>query len=208
MAVDPSQFHLLNVADTCSIWNILSSLRLYRAASSANCSFCCTVFVLYECLHKKRKRILPEDEELKSRLKQERDSQKIIACSLDVADLQDVEILENRRRLSKGELSSIAFAKKTQQAFLTDDQKARKLAETVLASRMTQTTPHLFGWLFFTYTLADGDKDSIIQEHERLNRPLRKHFEEMYFEALRCRLLAQSTTCHDEVSDSTLREPE
>ena len=196
MAIDPSQFHLLNVADTCSIWNILSSKRLYRAAASAKCSFCCTVFVLYECLHKKRKRISPEDEELKSRLQRERDSQKIIACSLDVADLQDVELLENRRRLSKGELSSIAFAKKTQQAFLTDDQKARKLAETVLANRMTQTTPHLFGWLFFTCMLSDGDKDPIIQEHVRLNRPLEKYFEEMYLEALRCRSQAQSASRH------------
>ncbi len=194
MAIDPSQFHLFNVADTCSLWNILSSQRLYRAAGRARCSFCCTVFVLYECLHKKRKRISPEDEELKSRLQSEYDSQKIIACSLDVADLQDVEILENRRRLSKGELSSIAFAKKTQQAFLTDDQKARRLAESVLASRMTQTTPHLFGWLFFTHTLADSDKDAIIREHERLKRPLGKYFEEMYLEALRCRLLAQTTT--------------
>jgi hypothetical protein len=192
MAIDPSQFHLLNVADTCAIWNMLSSQRLYRAARDAGCSICCTTFVFYECLHKPRKVVNPEDEELKLRLRRETDSNRIGAYSLDVADLQEVEVLENRHRLSKGELASIAFAKKTRQAFLTDDQKARRLAEAVLADRMTQTTPHLFGWLFFTCRLSDGDKDAIISEHEKLSRPLRPHFESMYLEALRCRCLAQA----------------
>jgi hypothetical protein len=150
-------------------------------------------------LHKERKSASPEDEELKSRLQRERDNKNIIAYSLDVADLQDVAVLESRRRLSKGELSSIAFANKTRQAFLTDDQKARKLSEVVLSSRMTQTTPHLFGWLIFTYKLTDTDKDSVIAEHLRLNRPLKKHFEEMYLEALRCRLMAQGPAIGDPV---------
>lgn len=191
MAIDPSQFHLLNVADTCAIWNLLSSQRLYVAAKEARCSICCTTFVAYECLHKPRKTVTREDEELKSRLRRETEKKNIIAYSLDVADLQDVQVLENRRRLSKGELASIAFAKKTRQAFLTDDQKARKLAEAVLANQMTQTTPHLFGWLIFTCRLSDGDKDSVISEHERLHRPLRPHFEAMYIEALRCRCMTQ-----------------
>ena len=194
MATDPSQFHTLNVTDTCSLWNLLSSQCMYAAARDASCSFCCTTFVIYECLHKQRSTNTPEDEELKLRLKRETDNQRIVAYSLDVADLQDVAVLENRRRLSKGELSSIAFAQKTRQAFLTDDQKARKLAEVVLASKMTQTTPHLFGWLIFTCRLSDTDKDRVIDEHERLNRPLRPHFEAMYLEALRCRCLAQIST--------------
>lgn len=207
MATDPSQFHALNVADTCSLWNVLSSQRLYAAARDANCSFCCTSFVIYECLHKQRASTIPEEEELKLRLKRETDSQRIVAYSLDIADLQDVAVLESRRRLSKGELSSIAFARKTRQAFLTDDQKARKLAETELASKMTQTTPHLFGWLFFTCRLSDTDKDHIIDEHERLNRPLRPYFEAMYLEALRCRCLAQMSTSSAK-SDSTPTAPE
>lgn len=184
MTVDVSRFHLLNVTDTCSIWNILSSRILYEAARAANCSFCCTTFVLYECLYKRRSSELESDSELKSRMKKEYDDKRILACDLDVADLQDIEILENRRKLSKGELSSIVFAKKTQQAFMTDDQKARKLAQTELATDRVQTTPHLFGWLFFEQRLTDSDKNEIINQHNKFNRPLAKHFETTYLEAL------------------------
>jgi len=197
MATDPSQFHLLNVADTCSIWNVLSSVRLYAAAREAKCSFCCTEFVIYECLYKYRSNDVPEERELIERLRRETDQKRIVAYSLDIADLQAVEVLENRRRLSKGELSSIAFAQKTGQAFLTDDQKARKLAETVLPKRMTQTTTHLFGWLIFTTRLSDSDKGDVIDEHERLRRPLRRYLEEIYLEALRCRLLASNASQND-----------
>src|SRR5690606_37031569 len=121
---------------TCSIWNVLSSVRLYAAAQEAKCSFCCTQFVIYECLFKQRSNDVPEERELMKRLRRETDQRKIVSYNIDIADLQTVEVLENRRRLSKGELSSIAFAQKTGQAFLTDDQKARKLAETVLPKRM------------------------------------------------------------------------
>lgn len=197
MAIDPSQFHTLNVADTCSLWNVLSSPLLYGAARAASCSFCCTTFVLYECLYKQRKTKAPADEELQSRLKREFRNSAIVAYSLDVADLQDVAVLESRRRLSKGELSSIAFANKTRQAFLTDDQKARQLAESILTSGMTQTTPHLFGWLIFTCMLSDADKDRVIDEHEQLKRPLREHFEAMYLEALRCRCMVQYPPASD-----------
>jgi hypothetical protein len=191
MGIDPSQFHPLNVADTCALWNLLSSRRMYSAARDANCSFCCTTFVAYECLHKRRASEVSEEDVLKTRLKREIESARIVSYSLDVADLQDVTVLESRRKLSKGELSSIAFANKTRQAFLTDDQKARKLAESFLTSKMTQTTPHLFGWLIFTWRLSDADKDHVIEEHEQFIRPLRPYFEEMYLEALRCRSLAQ-----------------
>lgn len=100
----------------------------------------------------------------------------------------EIELLENRRKLNKGELSSIAFAKKTRQAFLTDDQKARQLAEEVMEPRMAQTIPHLFGWLYFTYRLNDADKDLIINEHKKLNLILAKYFEEMYQKTLAYRL--------------------
>ncbi|MBI2752327.1 MAG: hypothetical protein HYX46_02260 [Betaproteobacteria bacterium] len=55
MAIDPSTFHLVNVADTCSVWNVLSSARLHAAAKEARCEFCITSFVRYECLTKSRK---------------------------------------------------------------------------------------------------------------------------------------------------------
>jgi len=189
MAVDPSQFELNNVADTCAVWNLLSSRVLYLAALSKGCSFCMTYFVYYECLFKPRKNPTEKEIELQERLRRQYSEDIFPSFHLDIEDLQDVIVLENRERLSKGELSSIAFSIKTQQAFLTDDQKARKLAGEVMDSNKVQTTPHLFGWLCFTNRLGDGDKDNIIQEHRQFNRPLAPYFEEMYMEALRCRLM-------------------
>ena len=91
--------------------------------------------------------------------------------------------------LGKGELSSIAFAKRTRQAFLTDDQGARKLATTSLDNCNIQTTPHLFGWLMYQQFLSDSDKDRVIAQHEEFDRPLKKYFEIMYTKALEYRLM-------------------
>lgn len=186
MQIDVSSFHRLNVTDTCSAWNVLSSVTLYAAAANAGCTFCCTQFVEYECLHKRRSNIVASDSALQDRFRREIQRGKITVHHLDIADLQEVEILENRRRLSKGELSSIAFAKRTNQAFLTDDQKARKLARTALALNRVQTTPHLLGWLFFAGVLVDSQAEVIVSEHNGYNRPLELHFRAAYAEALRC----------------------
>jgi len=192
MPIDLSRFHQQNVADTCAIWNILSSKLLHSASRSAGCSFCCTEFVNYECLYKPRKNLTSEDEELQRRLREEQARGDFVPYHLDVQDLQDVAIIEKRMRLSKGELSSIAFAQKTRQAFMTDDQKARKLASDIIDPPMVQTTPHLFGWLYFHRHLANGDKDVVIAEHQRLKRPLASPFECTYQEALRCRSMVRS----------------
>jgi len=192
MRIDPSYFHLNNVADTCSVWNVLSFRLLYATASSAGCTFCLTYFVYYECLHKPRNEPTREELELQDRLRKECQKGAFPSYPLDIEDLQDVSLLERRKKLSKGELSSIAFAKKTQQAFLTDDQKARKLACEVMDRNKVQTTPHLFGWLCFTNRLGDGDKDVICEEHTRFNRPLAPYLEIVYQDALRCRLMALS----------------
>jgi len=190
MARDPSRFELVNVADTCAIWNVLSSRLLYATAKAAGCSFCCTRFVLYECLYKPRTNPTPEDRELQTRMRDECDRGNISVHPLEIGDLQDVAVLENRKRLGKGELSSMAFARKIRQAFLTDDQGARKLAAEVIDREKVQTTPHLFGWLIFHTRLGDGDKEGIIEEHKRFKRPLAPYFEEMYLKALQYRLMA------------------
>ena len=124
MPIDPSKFHTVNVADTCAIWNVLSSRLLYGTARGAGCSFCCTRFVHYECVHKPRNSPTAEDLELQKRFRDECDRGNLSVHPLEISDLQDVMILENRGRLSKGELSSIAFARRIRHAFLTDDQKA------------------------------------------------------------------------------------
>ncbi len=189
MAIDPSKFHLINVADTCSVWNVLSSARLHAAAKEARCEFCITSFVRYECLTKPRKSLTHAEAELIRRLVQEQARGGFAAHSCDIGDLQVVKILESRKRLGKGELSSIAFAMKIGQAVLTDDIKARKLAENS-GHALTQTTPHLFSWLIFKGRLVDSDKPTVITQHQAMERPLAPHFETAYEMALQCKLIA------------------
>lgn len=194
--LNPSQFHPYNVVDTCSIWNILSSKRLYEASISplAKCNFCCTNFVYYECMVKPRDNKTPEALELQERLLAERERREQFKdYHLDIEDLQKVEVLEKRKNLGKGELTSIIFAKKTRQAFLTDDKGARELAEQVITDGRVQTTPHLLGWLFYKNILADSDNASIIEEHSKFRREKRgnlsRFFTEMYERAYEYQLM-------------------
>lgn len=189
MALNPSGFSKLNVADTCSIWNIVSSSVLLNAAKSARCTFCCTAFVQYECFDKPRKSISEQEAELQSLLRQEQARGQFSAYHLELEDLLDVDVLQARMNLGKGELSSIAFARRTRQAFLTDDQGARKLAETALPENQIQTVPLLFGWLIHERFLTDSDKDIVIKQHSSFGRPLKQYFEVMYKRALEQRLM-------------------
>lgn len=179
------------VADTCAVWNVLSSTVLHRACVKVGFEFAITQFVLYECLHKPRRELKPSDKELQERLRAARSRDQFKSHSLSVEDLQEVAILEQRRRVSKGELSAIAFAQKVRLTVQTDDQGARKLATLVLTEDRVQTTPHVLGWLFFEGRLVDADLAGIVEEHESLDRPLREYFHQMYKEAMRCRLLAR-----------------
>jgi predicted nucleic acid-binding protein len=190
--IDPSKFEKLNVADTCSIWNVLASRVLHGAAKSVQVSFCLTEFVRYECLLKPG-RDWPERPELQNRLRREIQTGSVMPCRIEIEDLQDVGILESRKRVSKGELSSIVFAKKSQQAFMTDDKKAANLARTIVPTDKVQSTPHLLAWLFYTGRLQDSDKDLIVSELTGLSRNLQPHLDNAYFEALRCRLMTQTS---------------
>ena len=183
MAIDPSKFHLVNVVDTCAVWNVLSSARLYSAAKEAGCEFCMTGFVLYECLTKKRGAQKATDKELMKRLQKERRDGAFKAHPTTIDDLQRVAQLEQRKRLGKGELSTIAFAMKINQAAMTDDQKARRLAQDV-GHPLVQTTPHLFAWLIFKQRLGDADKGIVIRQHEEMEQILTLHFEAAYRLAL------------------------
>lgn len=183
MAIDPSKFHLVNVVDTCAVWNVLSSARLYSAAKEAGCEFCVTGFVLYECLVKKRRSQKPTDKELMERLQRAQRNGVFKAHETTIDDLQRVAQLEQRKRLGKGELSTIAFAMKINQAVMTDDQKARRLAQDV-GYALVQTTPYLYAWLIFTRRLSEGDKSAIIQQHEEMGQILRPYFEDAHEKAL------------------------
>jgi hypothetical protein len=189
MAFNPLNFITMNVVDTCAVWNILSSEILYRSAISAGVTMSVTGFVYYECALKERQKVSGEDIKLQNILKREA-GKNINVYHLEIEDLQEIHILESRRNLGKGELSSIAFANRTRQAFLTDDQKARKLAGEVMKNSPVQTTPYLFGWLIYNCRVSDHEKNTVIEQHRMFKRPLGEYFEQMYVEALRYRLMA------------------
>lgn len=191
MSFNIRSFHPHNIIDSCAIQNVLSSLTLYSASLQARCGFICTGFVQYECVVKVRNNSTLEDNEIKTRFSNAIERGEIQINSLDIEDLQDIQMLENRRKLGMGELSSIAVAKKYGQVFMTDDMKARKLGTVILGAEKVQTTPQLFGWLIFRNYLLDTDKVKVIQEHERLEKriPLTCFFEELYLKALEAKCM-------------------
>jgi hypothetical protein len=189
MRIDIRNFILLNVVDTCSIWNILSSTILTQKANDIGCRFTYTTFVKYECLYKPRKTANPNDIELQTRLKKNIGMGWISDYPISIEDLQDVEILTNRKNLSKGEIFSMIFAKKTRQAFMTDDQGARKLSESYIGLENTQTVPHLFGWLTYNGEILDSDKDKIIEQQNNLGGIIEKYMEMAYMKGLEFRLI-------------------
>ena len=141
---------------------------------------------------KERKKHDSRSLHLQSRLIRETELRHFECHPLSIDDLQDIEIMEQRKKLGKGELSSIAFAKKINQSFMSDDQGARKLATVILGSHRVQTTPHLLGWLFYNRSLIDSDFTEIVKEHETNNRTLTKFLEKAYHEGLRIRAMMVS----------------
>ncbi len=187
MAIDPTTFTPMAVSDTCSVWNILSSRKLFQAALTANMHFCITPMVLYECLFKPRS-MTPEKQEMITRLEKARQDGvfPIQECELD--DLADL-VRQVPSGLGSGEISCIATAYRIRSiAFMTDEKKARKFAENKL-SLIVETTPKLYAWLHYKRFLLDGDHQDIINEHEIYEKmPLTKFLQQAYEEALRCRL--------------------
>jgi hypothetical protein len=51
----------------------------------------------------------------------------------------------------------------------------------------------MVGWLFFSGALVDADFETVIREHEEVNRPLSKQFEAMYREGLQYRLMERKS---------------
>ena len=191
MNSDITKLSLFNVIDSCSVWNILSSPIIYLASIQAGCYYALTNYVGYECLYKKRKE--KHDGTIITKLQKGIEAKRFMNCDITIDDLQEIGILENRKNLGKGELSSIVFAKKTKQAFLTDDKKARALAKEVLGSEFVQTTPHLVGFCFYKRHLLDNDINSLIAEHQASLTSgwgdLTRFFKEAYEESLRIKLM-------------------
>jgi hypothetical protein len=185
---DPSTFHLMVVTDTCSVWNLLSSRRLFEAANSAKIFFCITPMVLFECQNKPRKKVTPAKQEL---LKRFQAARKGGAFPVQPCDLDDLEIITREAPigLGSGELSCIAVAYGTMTfGVMTDEKQARRFAEKHL-NLIVETTPRLYGWLHFHRHLLDADHSVVISEHEQFEeRPLTKFFQTMYEAALHHKL--------------------
>lgn len=191
MAIDPSNFHLVNVVDTCAVWNILSSRLLHSTASDAQCDFCITETVRYECIEKKRTTPTAGENELQERLRRARNRGQFKSHSVSIEDIQALEGL--RGKMGRGELSSVAFARKIGHAVLTDDQKARRRAAEHGCLHV-QTTPHLLSWLLFRNRLGDSDLHTIVTQHEEVGGTLSKHFRDAAGEARMCQLNAAKAT--------------
>lgn len=189
MAIDYTSCLKSNVIDTCSIWNILSSRIFYAVLQEQQFDFCITKFVEYECLYRERTNPNVKELELKARFEKELRKNKFPCHKLSIEDLQHEDILNSRGRFGKGELSSIAFAKKTGIAFLTDDQGARKRGGEVLGKIRVQTCPLLFGWTLLKGFMIEKDHHDIIREHISFERPLEKHFRKAHEEAMRIKYL-------------------
>lgn len=191
MEIDIQKFNLINVIDSCSVWNLISSPLFFKMALIQKCFFCMTQFVRYECLFKLKHANESQDTLMKV-LKKNIENKKVEVHHLTIDDLQEVAILQQRKRLGIGELSSIAFAKRTSQSFLTDDQNARKLAKIILGNDRVQTIPQLLGWLFVNQCLSQIDLYEVIRDHESHERPLKKYFIEVYDECQRINLLLKA----------------
>jgi hypothetical protein len=192
MAFDPRFFPDVSVVDTCSVWNMLSALRLYQASVQAKRHFCTTSMVLYECLQKPRSHISPEKRQLMDRLSNARAKERfsIQECSLE--DLASISA-QAPKGLGSGEMSCIAIAYRIQSiAFMTDERQARVFAEQKLKLHVG-TTPRLYGYLHYHQHLGTADHPEIIAEHERFEkRPLTKFLEDAFNEAMRARLMERS----------------
>lgn len=189
MAFDPRHFIPMVVTDTCTVWNILSARKLYRAALTAKLTFCITPMVLYECIQKKRKLVTDEMRELIERLQLARKNGSFSKQGCALEDLLAVTQMAPAG-LSSGELSCIAVVYRiTTMAIMTDERQARYFAKEKLGMRV-ETTPRLYGWLHFHRYLYDGDHPEIIAEHEKYERrPLTKFLNEAYESALQYRLM-------------------
>lgn len=187
MTIDITCCEKVNIIDSCATWNILSSILLYNTINDNKFYFSITKFVEYECLFRERKNPTLGDIEIQKRLRRAQQKGDFQSHIVSIDDLQDASIIQNSQNLGRGELSSIAFCKKTNQVFLTDDQKARKIATVILGREKVQTVPHLVGWLFYEGLLTDGDLELVISEHKEKVRPLEKYFRQVYLFALSIR---------------------
>lgn len=180
------------VIDTCAIWNVLSSRKLHAACAALGFHFAVAAYCIWECLEKPRKRHKPGDVELRARLEDARAKGQFQDHSLSVEDLQEMDVLRQMKSLGRGELATIALAKRFNIGAQTDDDGGEKLAVRVLSLARVQTTPHIVAWLFFGGHLADHELQTILDEHASVDGDIGDRFRAAYEQGLRSRLLGST----------------
>jgi hypothetical protein len=178
---------------------ITSSKILITRADQFGISFCCTDYVIYECLYKKTNHS-EYDLFLQNNLKELRQQNKFQYFSPSIEDLQQEKLLSERYKLGRGELSSgdtrgelstLAFALNKKLAFLSDDRKACRIAKEILQTDHVQTTPHLFSWLVYNCIISDSEKNDVINQHRDNGGNIAEHLETAY-------LIACESRCNDQ----------
>lgn len=160
-------FPTIVAADSCSIWNILSSKTLTLAVKGAGPHFVLAEYVKYECLGKKRSSIRSHDISVQKILRNELAEKRYFSVmSLDVEDLQLLARSGVHKVIDRGEIAAIALAQKISGGFLTDDYDARMTGEATLGISRARSTPHLVGWLIYSGHLTDGDIPQIIADND------------------------------------------
>lgn len=177
---DPEGFVPDNVVDSCSVSNLLASATLTDAAFRSRFTGCITATVEYECLMKphggKQEHI-----EVQRRLRELMADGRIRAHPIGLDELQEMHVLAERRRVGRGELSCIVFAKKVGISVMTDDRKGTRFARDLLGGEnRAQGTPRLLGWLLYNDHLAGGSLDAVVAEHTSMGRPLGKVYRRMH----------------------------
>lgn len=190
MDFDPNKFIPDNVVDTCAIQNLLSSDTLANTAFTTRFTACITATVEYECLVKPHQGTAAHIQ-IQGRLRDRIAARQVGVHRVDLADLQDVEILAQRKRVGIGELSCIAFARKVSISVMTDDKKGTKFARAVLgAENRGQGTPRLLGWLLYNEHLQNACVDAVVTEHEAMLGTMGRWFREMRMWIGHCRAMS------------------
>ena len=108
-----AEFEKRNVADACSLWNILASRLLASTADSVGVRLRSTTYVRYKCLHKPGLP-RPERKELQKRLLARINAGGTQWHPIDIEDLQEFEILRNRKSPQTGSYGLVEAMSKRQ----------------------------------------------------------------------------------------------
>ena len=192
----PDSFSLVNITDTCAIWNLVGSMTLFKTARRMEVSFVITNTVFYECFIKSRGQATSaQHQELRDRLETQINQDNVGQVALAIDDLQDIITLARQlgvdKRLGQGEISCAALARHWSTAVLTDNRRDFTAIKKLVDGRL-QTTPRLLGWLYLDGHLTDSDVGDVLSEHCNSGGQMSQVYKLAHYEACEKRLARQT----------------